>query len=128
MILGRIPTPMTRSQQIQETVCGVVLAAATGLLGLVAAWLLAGIGICGLDLTETMVVFSLISAAIMPAATVRFLPAPWWVSSLIFCFLFPIILIGGISDKEWPRVLAALGCIAASFGSAWVCRPRRKRF
>jgi hypothetical protein len=119
---------MMRSQQTQDAVCGAILAGATGLLGLVSAWMLAGLGICGFDLTKGMVIFSLVAAVIMPAATVRFFPAPWWIAGLIFCSLFPITLIGGILGHEWPRVLSAFGCVAASLGSAWLCRPRGRRF
>ena len=126
--LGSIRTTMMRSQQTQDTVCGAILAVATGLLGFVAAWLLAGLGICGFDLTKGIVVFSLVAAVVMPAATVRFLPAPWWVAGLTFCSLFPITLIGGAFGHEWPRVLSAFGCVVASFGSAWFCRPRNRRF
>ena len=86
-----------------DTACGVTLAIASGLVGFVSAWLLGGLGICGFDLTGGMICFALAAAIILPATTVRFLPAPWWVPALVFCSIIPIDIPFQILGHEWFR-------------------------
>ncbi len=67
---------MLKSQEKQEAVCGIILAVLCGLIGLVDAWMLAGLGICGFPLTRGMIIFALASALVLPSATARFYPLP----------------------------------------------------
>ena len=110
-----------------KAACGVVLAVVSGVVGFVSTWLLGGLGICGFDLTAGMVCFALISGAVLPAVTVRLLPAPWWVSAVIFASLLPTIVFFQILGQEWNRVFASSGCIAIALVSAWIFRPRAQK-
>ena len=110
-----------------ETACGVILAVVSGLVGFVSAWLLGGLGICGFDLTGGMICFALIAGIVLPAATVRFLPAPWWVPALVFCSIIPIGIPFQMLGHEWNRAVAGIGCIAVAFASAWFFRPRARK-
>jgi len=112
-----------KSIQTQEKICGVVLGVVSGVLGFISTFSLAGLGICGFDLTKGMVCFALGSSAVLPAVNVRFMPAPWWVSGVVFCYCFPITIFFGILGQEWNRVIPALGCVGIAFGGAWLFRP-----
>ena len=98
---------------------------ASGLAGLVSAVLLGGLGICGFALTGGMIEFALIASIVLPAATVSFLPAPWWVSPLLFSSIIPIGILFQILGQEWNRAIAGIACVAVAFASAWFCRPRK---
>jgi hypothetical protein len=107
-----------------KTVFGVTLVAMSGVVGFISAWLLDGLGICGFNLTAGMVCFALASGAVLPAMTVRVLPAPWWVPALVFSSLIPIGIIFQMLGDEWNRAVAGSGCVAVAFMSAWLFRPR----
>jgi hypothetical protein len=110
-----------------QTLCGAMLAVACGLAGLASGFLLGGLGICGFDLTADLVYFALVLAAILPAATVRLLPAPWWFPGLIFSGLIAAVIPFQILGHDWARVVAGCGCIAVAFASTWFFRPRKRR-
>ena len=112
------------SLQKQEEVCGICLAVLCGFCGLISAFLLGGVGICGFELKSGMVCFALGLAAVLPAVTVRFLSAKWWVTPIAFCHSLWLPMAAGILDQEWARFFSALGCIAAAITSAWVFRRR----
>ncbi len=105
-----------------QTAWELILVVMSGVVGFVSSWLLAGLGMFGLDLTAGVVCFALVSAAVLPAATVRVLSTRWWVSALIFSLCFPIAVFFQILGQEWNRVLAGLACIAVAFSSAWLFR------
>ena len=116
---------MTPNKKLKSAF-GIMFAVISILVGFVSVWMLAGLGICGFDLTRERVYFALGSSVIMPALTVRFLPLPWWISPLFFCFGFPVIIIEEILGQEWLRAFAALGCVATALVSAWLFRPRSR--
>ena len=106
---------------------GAILVAASCIVSFVCTFLLGGLGICGFDLTGGMICFALITGFVLPAATVRFLPAPWWVSACAFCSIIPIGIPFQILGHEWNRAVAGIGCIAVAFASAWFFRPRTRK-
>jgi hypothetical protein len=106
---------------------GAILVAVSYIIGFISAFLLGGLGICGFDLTGGMICFALIAGFVLPATTVRFLPAPWWVPSLAFCSTILIVIPFQILGHEWNRAVAGIGCIAVAFASAWFFRPRARK-
>lgn len=100
------------------------MAGVTGLMGFVSTGMIGGLGICGFDLTPRMICFALVSAVVLPAATVRLLPTPWWVAALLFCNTIPMGIVFEVLGREWNRVGWGLACVAAAVASAWLFRSR----
>jgi hypothetical protein len=106
---------------------GMALLVVCAVSGFVSTYLLAGLGICGLELTKRMFWFALSAAAILPSVTGRFLRGPWWLSPAVFCSLLPIIMFFELLDREWTRFFAQSGCVLTAVAGAWLFKLRSSK-
>jgi hypothetical protein len=89
------------------------------------AWMLSGVGICGLPLSPDIIKFALVSALI-PALAVLLFRGEWWIPPSVYASPVIFAALFGILSGEWPRFYVALGCVAIAFASAWPLRQLRK--
>jgi hypothetical protein len=83
------------------------------LCGVVSAFVMCGLGMCGWVPLDLGACLFAVFTALSPAATVSFLRAPWWLSSLAFSVLMLIPVIVGFVSEHWLRAIVSVNAIVS---------------